>query len=159
MWSRMRCFYARVNTTSWAVVILLTSTLSSGKPPLTLRSHTKMGEPSLTSNQTRNRPVASSEFNGTIETAVRAGGGNVRSNSVDTHEARCSLSTNVQFVRLSCRQTAVPATLRGPCIRDADFQANNAYPIAKLDNNAGVIQRTRRHKEGCIDVLTRLLRG
>lgn len=143
-----------------AVVILLTSTLSSGKPPLTLRSHIKMGEPSPTSNQTRNRPVVSSEFNGTTETAVRAGGGNVKSNSVDTHEARCSLSTDIQSERLSGRQTAIPATLRGACVRDASFQANNAYPIAKLDNNARVRERTRWHKESCIEhLLTRLLRG
>lgn len=94
-----------------AVITLLTSTLSSGKPPLTLRSHIKMGGSSLLSNQTRNLPAVSSEFKGMTETALRAGDGKVRSNSVDTHVARCSLS-NFQIVALSSQNAVIPATLR-----------------------------------------------
>ena len=154
MWSRMLCFCARVSTTSCAVK-LLTNTLSSGKPSLTLRSHTSMGEPSPTSNQTRNRPTVSSEFNGTMETAVRVGGGNVRSNSVDTHVARCSLSTNLQIVCLWAAGRHTSDT-NGSYL-EVQTLKHTTYPIAKLDNGARVWERTWWYEEGRVEHL--LLRG
>lgn len=70
----------------------LTRTFSSGKPLSTFLSHIKSGSfPVGDDNQMRNRPAVSSSLSGIKEMQPIIGGGNVKSNSVCTQLARCSL--------------------------------------------------------------------
>jgi len=66
----------------------LTRNFSSGKPPSVFLSHNKWGELPSRLSQTLKRPPVSSEFRGTIDIAFKAGGGNVRNNSVEIQVAR-----------------------------------------------------------------------
>jgi len=72
---------------------MLTRIFNSGNSPSTFLSHIKIGDdPSSTVSHIRKRPAVSSELKGMMVILLKAGGGNVKNNSVDVHVARWSLT-------------------------------------------------------------------
>ena len=88
--SRTRCFCQSIRFRTFGVQKFgeLTSSFNSGNPPSVFLSHINIGGSLPILSHTRKRPAVSLSFRGSSVIPLRAGGGNVRKSSVESHVAR-----------------------------------------------------------------------